>query len=110
MFLAAGRTSTCSGRGPNVRPAKTDAVFRRRSVDLIIDVIIDHVTHFFDKAEGTFNKPRVMVVACQMARTIVSKVAHFLAHCGDAYSNPCASLYREIASSTEKIVNRKSES
>ena len=56
------------------------------------------MTHFFDKAEGTSNKPRVMVVACQMARTIVSKsdapiVAHRLF---DAYSNPCASLYREI--------------
>ena len=83
---------------------------RSRSVDLIIDVIIDHVTHFFDKAEGTSNKPRVMVVACQMARTIVSKsdaLRSSLTVCS-MHIRIRALLY--IAKSCyEKIVNRKSE-
>ena len=83
---------------------------RSRSVDLIIDVIIDHVSHFFDKAEGTSNKPRVMVVACQMARTIVSKsdaLRSSLTVCS-MHIRIRALLY--IAKSCyEKIVNRKSE-
>lgn len=82
---------------------------RSRSVNVMLDVIIDHMREYLSQPEHASNL-RVMVVACQMVRTIVSNgdaLRLLLAAC--SMNIRIRALLHMVKSCYEKISDRKGE-